>query len=122
MSFYDYGYSEKSSRYISVGFSEVDIEYLKDSYLEWRDNDEYIFLQKQTSNLRILGEVKTEFIAIKCSKRGNDVYWWRVNKRLKFLYKLKEKTLFDPHANLKTTNVFFVTLTYDTKKSSFTEA
>ena len=79
-------------------------------------------VQKQSDNLRIAGEINKETIAVKCSKRGNDVYWWRVWKRIKRLYDLKAQTLFDPHNTIKLSNVLFATLTYDVKHSSISEA
>ena len=108
-----------------LGFSidkDLDFQELQEFYIKWRDYVEYIVLQKQTENLRIKGEVDKETRAVKCSKRGNDVYWWRVRKRLKFLHKLKDHTLFDIHGNVKCSNVLFVTLTYDTKRSTIRNA
>jgi len=67
-------------------------------------------------------EVDKETFAVKCSKRGNDVYWWRVGKRLKFLNGLKDSALFDPHSINKLSNVLFVTLIYDVKRSSIRDA
>ena len=101
---------------------DLDFEELKEFYSNWRDYDEYIVLQKQSENLRNKGEVEKETTAFKCAKRGNDVYWWRVWKRLKFLHNLKDHTLFDPHSNVKLSNVLFVTLTYDTKRSNIQES
>jgi hypothetical protein len=108
-----------------LGFSidqDVDFQELQAFYREWRDFIEYIVLQKQTANLRMKGEVDRETFAIKCAKRGNDVYWWRVGKRLRSFQGLKEHTIFDPHSNFKLSNVLFVTLTYDIKKSTIREA
>ncbi|MCW4038528.1 MAG: protein rep [Candidatus Bathyarchaeota archaeon] len=104
------------------GNRDFDLTGLEEFYLEWRNFDEYIVLQKQTDNLRIKGKVVKETIAIKCSKRGNDVYWWRVWKRLKFLDKLRERTLFNPHANVKIARIVFVTLTFDIKICSIQDA
>ena len=95
---------------------DLDFKELQEFYVKWRDF-EYLVLQRQTDNLLIKGEVDKETIAVKCAKRGNDVYWWRVWKRLKFLHNLKNRTLFDPNGNVKLSNVLFVTLTYDTKRS-----
>ena len=50
------------------------------------------------------------------------MYWWRVWKRLKPLYNLKECTFFDPHSHLKLSNILFVTLTYATKKTTISDA
>jgi len=101
---------------------DPDLEGLKQFYVEWRDFNEYIVVQKQSDNLRIAGEIDKETIAVKCAKRGNDVYWWRVGKRIKQLYNLKAQTLFDPRSNIKRSNVLFVTLTYDAKRTTITEA
>lgn len=100
----------------------IDFEELTQFYKEWKDYDEYLVLQKQTKNLRVKGEINKETIAVKCAKRGNDVYWWRVGKRIKTLYDLKDYTLFDSHGNIKSSNVLFVTLTYDMKLSKIQEA
>ncbi len=107
-----------------LGYSDrdPDLEGLEKVYIEWRDYNEYIVVQKQTENLRIEGEIDRETIAIKCSKRGNDVYWWRVENRIKKLYNLKAQALFDPHRSIKLTSVLFATLTYDVKQSSISNA
>ncbi|MFH0897101.1 MAG: hypothetical protein V1850_03510 [Candidatus Bathyarchaeota archaeon] len=107
-----------------LGYSDrdPDLEGLEKFYTEWRDYNEYIVVQKQSDNLRIEGEIEKETIAVKCSKRGNDVYWWRVWKRIKKLYDLKEQTLFDPHSSVKLSNVLFATLTNDVKRSRISEA
>ncbi|MFH0748568.1 MAG: hypothetical protein V1915_01400 [Candidatus Bathyarchaeota archaeon] len=107
-----------------LGYSDrdPDLEGLEKFYVEWRDYNEYIVVQKQSDNLRIGGKIDRETIAVKCSKRGNDVYWWRVWKRINKLYNLKEQTLFDPHSNTKSSNVLFATLTYDVKQSTISKA
>jgi len=46
----------------------------------------------------------------------------RVGKRLRFLHGLKNSTLFDPHSSMKHSNVLFVTLTYDVKRSGIRKA
>ena len=92
-----------------LGYSDrvPDLEGLKQFYVEWRDYDEYIVMQKQSNKLRIEGEINRETTAVKCAKRGNDVYWWRVGKRIKKLYNLKAQTLFDPRSNIKRSNEDF---------------
>lgn len=79
-------------------------------------------LQKQTESLRTKGEIESDTIATKCSKRGNDVYGWRLDKRLRFLKNVDSVTLFDPHGNFKQSNVVFATLTYDVNRCSVSEA
>ena len=68
---------------------------------------------------------KSDVFAIKCSKRGNDVYRNRVYRRFKQLASLVEQIIFfnrkSRRINQKT-RALFVTLTYDTKLCSFDEA
>jgi hypothetical protein len=108
-----------------LGFSidqDVDFQELQAFYRKWRDFIEYVVIQKQTGNLRIKGEVNRETLAIKCAKRGNDVYWWRVGKRLSSFQGLEDHAFFNPHSNIKVSSVLFVTLTYDVKKATIREA
>jgi hypothetical protein len=101
---------------------DIDFEELERFYVEWRDYDEYIVFQKQTDKLSVTGEIEKETVAIKGAKRGNDVYAWHLWNRLKFLYNLKNRSFFDPHGNIKLSNLLFVTLTYDVKLSTIREA
>ena len=108
-----------------LGFSidkDPNFKELEEYYLDWRNYIEYLVLQRQEDNLKVRGEVEKETFAVKCSKRGNDVYWWRVAKRLRFLNDLKNSVLFDPHSTDKVSNVLFVTLTYDVKRSTVRDA
>ena len=79
-------------------------------------------LQKQSDNSHVKGELEKETMVAKCAKRGNDVYWWRVRKRLKSLHKMEKHTLFDIRGNDKSSNVLFATLTYDIRRSMVQEA
>jgi len=101
---------------------DLDFNELEKFYIDWREFIEYIVVQKQTESMKTNGEVDKETFAVKCSKRGNDVYWWRVGKRLKFLNGLKDSVLFNPHSVNKLSNVLFATLTYDIKRSSIRDA
>ena len=49
---------------------ESNFKDLQDFYLEWRNYDEYLVLQKQIQGQDIEGEVEKETIATKCSKRA----------------------------------------------------
>jgi hypothetical protein len=62
-----------------------------------------------------------EYIAVKCAKRGNDVYVSRVNSRLSGIGRNVPGIQHDFHEN-PFTSILFVTLTYDTKICSFSEA
>lgn len=101
---------------VSLDFGE-----LQDYHKTWRDFSEYLVLQRQEFD-KEKGKVNKETIAVKCSKRGNDVYFSRLHKRLNHLKKMKDYTLFDSRSNIKETNCLLVTLTYDTKRASIQEA
>jgi hypothetical protein len=59
-----------------------------------------------------------EYVAVKCAKRGNDVYVSRVDSRLYGLGFHVPNVDFDFEKN-PFTNILFITLTYDTKLCSF---
>jgi hypothetical protein len=80
------------------------------AYSYWVGFTEYMVFKKEQKFTR-----EFEFKAVKCSKRGNDVYNWRISKRFKELNSLKEVVFFDPRGNVKKTRGLFVTLTFDPK-------
>jgi hypothetical protein len=89
-------------------------------YSEWVSEDTYMILNR--INLRTYN---TDVFAIKCSKRGNDVYRYRVYRRFRELAKLTSETIFFNPKDRNTTRktkALFVTLTYDTKRCGFDEA
>jgi hypothetical protein len=69
-------------------------------------------------------EWKNDVYAVKCAKRGNDVYRSRVESRFKGLArKAADFEFFDPRARgAKATRALWTTLTYDTKLCSYKEA
>jgi len=84
---------------------------------KWRYQKEYF----------VLWEVgKSKGKAYLCSKRGNDVYNYQINKKFKDVEKLAyfygDSKLFDINQANPKTNCLFVTLTYDTKLKSLDEA
>jgi len=92
-------------------------EQLCDVYSQWVHQDEYLVLAKPESR---------KFVAVKCSKRGNDVYKFRIENRFRELDELAEivgsDIIFDINQENPKTNVLFVTFTYDTKRCSETRA
>lgn len=91
----------------------MDLEGLVEYFLTWVNYNEYMVLQKQTFDGKTFDK-KT--IAVKCSKRGNDVYKYRVRKRFSFLSTLENKILFDwENKALKNhkSSCLFVTLTFN---------
>ena len=88
---------------------------LESIWKKWRDQAEYMILQNDDM----------QKIAIKCSKRGNDVYQYRIKERFKEIDMLASSLNFDtfkPNNKNKKSNALFVTLTYDTKLKSSMEA
>ena len=82
-------------------------------YKNWRDQNEYLVLCYHRRDFML------EYRAIKCSKRGNDVYNWRINQKFKELEVLAnfygDSKIFDINQAEPTTNCLLVTFTYDTK-------
>jgi hypothetical protein len=103
--------------YEEFGYSVSEVV---DRYSEWVSEDKYMILNRMD-----LRTFKSDVFAVKCSKRGNDVYRYRVYRRFKGLASLAEKTVFfnpkDRTGNKKS-RALFVTLTYDTKLCAFGEA
>jgi len=91
---------------------QKDVPYLIEGFQNWRDFAEYMLLMGEN---RVNG--KKMFLAVKCSKRGNDVFSRRLDKRLGFLGRMEGIDLF--HADdFKTnrvvrSNLLWVTLTYN---------
>jgi hypothetical protein len=62
-----------------------------------------------------------DYVAVRCAKRGNDVYVSRINRRLHGLGFHVPKVNFD-FEKKPYPNILFITLTFDTKLCSFDEA
>ena len=82
-------------------------------YKKWRDENEYVVYAQVNYDYSI------QYRAIKCSKRGNDVYNWRIKQRFAEMDALAEsygdEKIFDINEPEPKTNCLFVTFTYDTK-------
>ena len=88
-----------------------------EKYSEWVSEDTYMIFNRLD-----LRNYEHKTFAVKCSKRGNDVYRKRVYRRFKELSMLaNEADFFNPkdRNKNKTTRALFATLTYDTKRCSF---
>lgn len=65
------------------------------------------------------------FSLINTSPQGIRIFkivWFEHYKRLGFINEFEDRSIFDPHANLKSSHVLFVTLTYDVSRCSIKEA
>ena len=114
----------------------LSVSEIVDRYSEWVSEDNYMILNRvkmktfatrdnRTNKLfRFSLPIKSEIFAIKCSKRGNNVYRHRVYKRFNELSSIdKDLVFFNPKdRGEKKTKALWVTLTYDNKRCSFTKA
>ena len=102
-------------------WSYIDINLLLELYPAWRDYVEFLVLHR----LKSVGfEQKT--IAVKCSKRGNDVYGWRTEKKLKFLKQSEDLVFFKPKdfdcEKIIKTRLLWVSLTWNSNLCSLKES
>lgn len=103
--------------YLRQNFS---VEEIVEKYKEWVSENTYMILSKWNDK-----KWKNDVFAIKCSKRGNDIYRHRVENRFVGLsHKAEKLEFFNPkdRSNDKTTCALWITLTYDTKLCSYKEA
>jgi len=95
-----------------------DLRLLVELYRYWRDLDERVLIRKSWwENF----EIKSEYIAYKCSKRGNDVYRYRVRKRLGWIERVRNFEFFNDkevERGEAYACVLFFTLTYDVNRCS----
>jgi hypothetical protein len=110
--------------YVQYNYSVPEIV---ERYVRWVSEDKYMILArpKRLHEESLKGfTFKTDYFAVKCAKRGNDVYRSRVYHRFRGLSKEAEDlNFFDPKdSGPKRTRALFVTLTYDTHLCSFSEA
>jgi hypothetical protein len=107
-----------------------------DLYTKWRDDPEYLVLcgltQDPYEQERLIRMDVADLIGqdswylppkyydiyrfIKASKRGNDVYKYLVDKKLKPLQDLPNFIFFEDHSEDKRACLLFLTLTYDPKR------
>lgn len=102
--------------YLRLNFS---VEEIVENYKQWASEATYMILSKWNKV-----EWKNDVFAVKCAKRGNDVYKMRVKRRFSGLIgKTDNLSFFNPkERGEKTTCALWTTLTYDTKLCSYKEA
>jgi hypothetical protein len=90
------------------------IEEIVRQYKDWASEDTYTILSKWNRK-----KSKNDVFAVKCAKRGNDVYHSRVERRFRGLsHKAENLVFFNPEdRGEKHTSALWATLTYDTKFS-----
>lgn len=97
-----------------------DFEDIIEKYEAWVLDHRYLVMTHQREAWK-KDAGQFEYVAVKCAKRGNDVYVSRVDSRLYSLGFHVPNADFDFEKN-PYTNILFITLTYDTKLCSFDEA
>jgi hypothetical protein len=100
--------------YIQFNYSVPEIV---ERYVEWVNDVKYMILSRWNGS-------ENEVFAVKCAKRGNDVYRSRVSRRFAGLRSRAEDLFFfnPKDRGAKKTRALWVTLTNDTKRCSFGEA
>jgi len=97
-----------------------DIPDIVENFVKWIIEAKYMVMCHLRENWKTKGG-EYEYVAVKCAKRGNDVYKNRVELRLSGIKVRTENVSFDywkkPYSNL-----LFLTLTYDTKLCYFVDA
>ena len=117
-------------------FYDFSLSEIEEKYQEWVQEDKYVILNRvqfkafkirdsrtnQYFSVRL--PIKKETYAVKCSKRGNDVYRFRVYSKFKGLASKAEKLVFfnPKDRGEKKTKALWVTLTYDPSRCSFKDA
>jgi len=89
-------------------------------YKLWVTEDRYMVLAHERESW-LSSPQDFEYIAVKCSKRGNDVYVRRVESRFEGISCRSPDLLVDFNKNPRASILDF-TFTYDTKRCSFSEA
>jgi len=91
-----------------LSFSEPDLDRIIEAFIEWATFTEYLIFRKEN-----IHTYEKEYKTVKASKRGNDVYAWKLGKRLKHLYNLPEFEFFNPKDRNKVqkTKALFMTFT-----------
>ena len=102
--------------YLRLNYS---VDGIVEKYTDWVSEDTYMILSKWNNE-----KSKNDTFAVKCAKRGNDVYHSRVESRFRGLsHKAENLVFFNPKDRVeKSTRALWITLTYDTKLCSYKEA
>jgi hypothetical protein len=92
-----------------LSYATPDLDFIKKAFVYWATFTEYLIFRKEN-----IYTYETQYKAVKASKRGNDVYAWRLRKRLQFLKKLPEISFFDhrDRSRRHKTRVLFIGFTY----------
>ena len=92
-----------------LSHDEPDLEVIKEAFIEWSTFDEYLIFRKEN-----IYTSEKEWRAVKAAKRGNDVYAWRLKKRLGHLRSIPNVRFFNhkDRSRRHKTRTLFIMLTY----------
>jgi len=92
-----------------LSFDNPDLDKIIDIFIYWSKFVEYLIFRKEN-----VYTYEKEYKAVKAAKRGNDVYSWKLKKRLRYLYNLPKIEFFNfkDRSNSQKTRAIFITLTY----------
>jgi len=92
-----------------LSFKKPDLDAIIDAFIYWSTFVEFMIFRREN----IYTYEKT-YKAVKASKRGNDVYSWKLGKRLKHLYELPQIKFvnYKDRNKIQKTRAIFTTLTY----------
>jgi|GEM_PF-3317966 len=95
-----------------INYMNPDLQKIEDYFIDFATYDEYIILMKRNRHT-----YETEIKAVKASKRGNDVYRYRVKKRFNELFNMPDIKCFEYKDRSKNhkTNLAYITMTLDRK-------
>ena len=115
----DSGKIRLSSVKDSLQYARLDIPKIREIYREWVDDDEGMVLHTYPESNR-----ESNCVLVKCAKRGNDVYRWRINKRFKEVESLSDDSLefFKDGELSPTTQCISITFIFDIKRCSVADA
>lgn len=92
-----------------LSYKKPDLNLITEAFIYWATFTEYLIFRKEN-----IYTSKKMYKAVKASKRGNEVYAWRLRKRLQKMYSLPEISFFNRKNRSKRqkTKILFITLTY----------
>jgi len=73
-----------------LSLENPDLDKIIDAFIYWSKFVEYLIFRKEN-----IHTYEKEYKAVKASKRGNDVYSWKLGKRLKELFNLPKIEFFN---------------------------
>lgn len=111
----------KHARNYFSNLEQKDVPVLQEAFRGWRDYDEFLILHGEN---RVTGEKLN--LALKCSKRGNDVFSRRLDKKMGFMRVFEGIDVFSMEdfekKSYMPSNLLWITLTFDPKTCSLDEA